>query len=164
MRSSVVPAIAAVLALVAAVVLVDVLAILGVMRARHEAVAIAETEARLQVELAARTVEAALSSARADLAVLAATDVLKAAPESDPVEARRARLARESALLLYAVGHPTLDEIVLERDGVATARIGRVESEPVVLEPARSQIQTPLCPARRKRPGLLPGRVGGYGF
>jgi two-component system, NtrC family, sensor kinase len=143
-RSLVAPATWAVSLLLVGLVVVDLLAIRGLVRARREAAAAAEAEVGLRVELEARTLEAALAAARVDLGVLSGAGSLAAEAPADPVLARRARLEMESALLLFAVGHRVLDELVLEVAGIPSVRIGRAGAEPLVLALAAPRIDAPL--------------------
>ncbi|HEX9800247.1 MAG TPA: HAMP domain-containing sensor histidine kinase [Thermoanaerobaculia bacterium] len=161
-RSVVAPATWAVLLLLAGLVVVDLFAIRGLVRARREAVAAAEAEVGLRVELEARTLEAALAAARVDLGVLSGAAPLAVATPADPVLARRARLEAESALLLFAVGHPVLDELVLEVAGVPSLRIGRAGAEPLVLALAAARIDAPLSTqAQIGERRMLVARAGG---
>ncbi len=164
MRFFAAPVSVAVLALLVAVVVVDVVAIRGAVRARREAVAAAQEEVGLRAEVEARRLEAALAAARADLGVLAGGEVLAdaATPIADPLVARRARLERESALLLFAAGHPVLDELRLEVPAGTAVRIGRAGAEPLVLAVDAPPIDAPLTRRTPVAAGIeLVARAGG---
>lgn len=155
--------VAAIVVVLAAVLAIDVVAVVGAVRARREALNAAIEEVERRLELEARTFELALAGVRADLGVVAAAPALQVPPhDEDPVAARRRRLELESALLLFAVGHPILDELRTEGSaGTTTVRVVRDGAEPHVVALDAAAPAAPL-ELRFARPGLvLVARAGG---
>jgi signal transduction histidine kinase len=133
----------AIVVVLALVVVIDVAAVTTALRARREAVAAAVLEVERRLEIQARTLESALARARADLEVLAAAEVFAAKPPSSPEGQRALRLQRDSALLLFAAGHPVLDEVRFDGEGPGS-RVVRAGAEPFVLSPRAAWPRAPL--------------------
>jgi hypothetical protein len=90
--------------LVALLVVANVLAVVGMMRARRDARTAVREGLELETRADARAFEARLSSELAQLEFLAASPPLAAVaaiPDGDPVARRWARLDLEATLLLY---------------------------------------------------------------
>ncbi|HVS14620.1 MAG TPA: HAMP domain-containing sensor histidine kinase [Thermoanaerobaculia bacterium] len=125
--------------LVALLLAIDALAIAGILAARREARAAAQDELARTVATQARACEAVLATLRADLVFLASSPRLaetrQRTESEDPLRRRWARLETESALLLFAQGHPELHTLELaDASGeLTTVVLRRAGADPVVV-------------------------------
>jgi signal transduction histidine kinase len=110
------------------VVVIDVLAVVGIVRSRREARLAAVEELQRRAQVQARGCEAALATLRADLLFLAGSPRLveswQRRRSADPLAERWARLELESTLLQFLEGHPGLVALELgsEEEQVQVAR------------------------------------------
>ena len=130
-------------ALLALLIAIDGVAVAGIVAARRQARAAAVEELRRGTADQARSSEVALQTLRADLVFLASSPRLQDSRErgasGDPLRRRWARLETETALLLFAQGHPELLSLsVIDARGAPVTRIARPspEAEPLVVAEA----------------------------
>ena len=124
-----------------ALVLINVVAVWGILSSRRSAQALAMEDLRLQTTAYARSLEAVLSSRRGDFIFLSQSPPLANAPVSlaanDPIAVRWRRLDIEGSLLLFLAAHPEVVRLVLrDSGGQPLVAAGRREGAPVLL-PAR---------------------------
>jgi len=158
------PGIKAMGILLAALLVINALAIWGILSSRSNAESIAVRDLRLQTEAHARSLEAVLSSRRGDFIFLSQTPPLANAAASlksqDPIPQRWMRLDIEGSLLLFMAAHPEVERLVIRDEGMRPlVAAGRREGAPV-LYPSRD-FQRPALPGEGYLLGSWPLRGNG---
>jgi len=148
------PGLGLTLALMAAVVAVNVAAVWGIVGARRSAEEAARSELALSTAAHARSLEAVLATLRGDLIFLAQSPPLVRYPEAagdpDPLVRRWGRLDVEGTLLLFLEAHPAVERLVVrDAAGAVLAAAGRRQGAPALLPPEGAEAAAPP-------PGLWP--------
>ncbi|MDX1503141.1 MAG: ATP-binding protein [Thermoanaerobaculia bacterium] len=132
-------ALAATVALLAALVVVNAAAIREIVHARGDARRLARSEMGLRLEERAQAFRARLAALQADLVFLAESEPLRELPgrmlSGDPMVRRWARLNAEGALLLFLQAHPPLERLELITPTGPATIVGRREGVATVLPP-----------------------------
>lgn len=119
--------------LVLLLIVVDGLAVLGIVGTRQAARQAAVDELGRRAEVQARGCEAALATLRADLLFLAGSSRLaeswQRSRSQDPLVERWARLETESSLLQFMDGHPGLITLAVREGDVETAVVRRQRTD-----------------------------------
>jgi signal transduction histidine kinase len=129
-------------ALLVLLVLIDLVAIAGIVAARRTARSEAMADLRRQAELDARSFEALLAKHYGDLSFLAKTPSLRrflalSAGPGDPTARRWATLDAEGALVLAAQASPALLRLALfDAGGASRLVVGRRDGVPLALPPS----------------------------
>ncbi|HOM99723.1 MAG TPA: ATP-binding protein [Acidobacteriota bacterium] len=140
---------------------VNVVGIWGIVYSGREATQQLLNDLELQAVAAARSVEAALASTRADFVFLVESPPISSLratfAEPDPVARRWRRLDVDSTLLLFMASHPEVERIVLFLDGSPTMAASRREGAPVLVPPPEPPVEDP-SEGRWIRGSWQPGR------
>jgi signal transduction histidine kinase len=139
-------------ALVLALLVINSLAVWGIVAARRDARVAAERDLELRTIAQARSLEAALASLRADLVFLSRSPPLTAlvgGGNRDPVMRRWSRLDAEGTVLLFMEAHPAIEHLVVVSSGEPMLRVGREDHVPVLLPPGESASRAPGSIAAR---------------
>lgn len=126
---------------VAALLVVNAIAIGGIVAERRDARREAERELRLETEIVARSLEARLADLRTDLLFLAQSPALAESlnrfPSDDPTTRRWSRLDLEGTLLLFLQAQPGIEGLTLfDADGSVVVRVGRRGGLPLLMPPS----------------------------
>lgn len=126
------------LVLLAALLVVDGLAVWSVVSTRRAARAGAQQDLQLQTRVHARSLEALLAGLRADLQALSQSPPLLrhtgGEGQDDPMARRWLRLDAESALLLFLQANPAVSRVEVLADGSRLVA-GRLAGAPQILPP-----------------------------
>lgn len=127
------------LVLLAALLVVDGLAVWSVVSTRRAARDGARQDLQLQTQVHARSLEALLANLRADLLALSQSPPLLRhvgddAP-GDPMARRWLRLDAESALLLFLQANPAVSQVEVLADDGSRLVAGRLSGAPQILPP-----------------------------
>ncbi|HVR29404.1 MAG TPA: HAMP domain-containing sensor histidine kinase [Thermoanaerobaculia bacterium] len=126
--------------LVLALVLINSLAVWGIVSARRDARSAAVRDLELRTLAQARSLEASLASLRADLIFLSRSPPLvalvDAASQGDPLVRRWSRLDAEGTVLLFLEAHPPIEHFVVRSGAEILLRAGRQDEAPLLLPPA----------------------------
>lgn len=125
---------------VAALLVVNAIAIGGIVAERRDARREAERALHLETEIDARSLEARLADLRNDLMFLAQSPALAESltrlASDDPTTRRWSRLDLEGTLLLFLQAQPGIDSLILlDGAGPAVVRVGRRGGLPLLMPP-----------------------------
>lgn len=134
---------------VAALLVVNAIAVGGIVAERRDARREAERELRLETEMQARSLEALLADLRTDLLFLAQSPALAESltrlASDDPTTRRWSRLDLEGSLLLFLQAQPGIEGLTLSAGEEVVVRVGRRGGLPLLMPPEGS----PQAPERR---------------
>ena len=124
--------------LLLALTIINAAAIWGIISARRSAESIALQDLKLETTAHARSLEAVLSSRRADFIFLSKSPPLSGAhsllKSSNPIIRRWGRLDVEGSLLLFLVAHPEVERILIrDSDSQPLLAVGRRDGAPILL-------------------------------
>ena len=130
-----------------AVLVINIVAVWGIISAHRSARALALHDMELEAAATARSLEATLASRRGDGLFLAQSHPFSTAPalfsNHDPLARRWGRIDLEASLLLFMSAHPEIERIVIRDRDRRTFLVGGRRQQVPVLLPAQSVESAP---------------------